>query len=1086
MEYVPQRFNRNLINENLLNSENIVIAVLDTGVDPLAYGLRTTPNGLTKVIDVIDCTGSDTINTSKIKKYDELNKNIKDLIGDQITNKNQINFGMRSLRSFISKRSSKEFDEETQKTINEIIFFIYTYKIDNEYVVIVESENETWKMKEYNINYETGSVKIGKNITMTFCVHVYEDGNATSLVFDCGSHGTHVAGIIAGYFSDNLEQNGINPNARILSLKIGDSRVNGMETSVALVRALDEMVKYKCTLANYSFGESVDNESTMNTSSLNGSFINKLKEYVNKYNIIFVTSAGNSGPTLMTVGAPRMCSESCISVGACTDDTLLKKMYFLSENGFDKGMYEWSSRGPLFNKSMGVDLIAPGVALTSYPSWYKSNLERCNGTSMACPNAVGIISLIMQTYVDNGRNLPFYWVKKYFENTCEPLDIYENISQGKGMILNKQLSTNPTKIRKELYKYEICSNKNQNYVGEFIQIDRNSCEKNNGIYIHNLFIKITPTKLKDSDDIDMTTLRKKLCVKSSFSNVELNIVDKFIVDSRSTIVRAQLILNVRNMKNLTSKFIDFYEEEDLNNFVGYYPVNIIVYDKINNEYNIDTSLKPGVISRHYIMPSSNNIEINIDNVQEYNGAILFVDVAKITDIQKYDDTTRINEKYYSSKLEMTKSQNIRCVPNMLYEVCIYLPWSVGINKLIEYNVKLKLKCSNVLTTFDKTFAYVNENIYITTNKICGENDSEIVSNYQPIDYAISKNLESYVLTLKYKINKHTGKNTYYVNECNKVYNSDVQMSACIFGYKNNKLVFMGNYKEKTYDGDVDEIIIKIGDSEKSKIEKYIELPLKIKRKLKKSLKITKEIMDEDKLLVVLKMDKQTLFSNNEVYIGDLIYTKFNDIEFTIMNQFTNNCNLIKTNDKTNISLSEKLQNIVKKFKLILSWIDKSKIENEKNDIIKELSEIVQEKDKLLHSDTLIYQMLISLFGNILESDIQQSTIEQSTIEQSTDAKNINNRRNFYEVILLNKLEKTAPFCAYKLLWKLMEPQENILIGELMDVLDEIKTNMSYWNDLNETECAIVSMNILNQFDGENNYTSKKRKLEYLCEGEYEY
>ena len=53
-----------------------------------------------------------------------------------------------------------------------------------------------------------------------------------------GSHGTHVASICSGYYEDNLDLNGVAPGAQILSIKIGDSRINGMETSYAFVNAV--------------------------------------------------------------------------------------------------------------------------------------------------------------------------------------------------------------------------------------------------------------------------------------------------------------------------------------------------------------------------------------------------------------------------------------------------------------------------------------------------------------------------------------------------------------------------------------------------------------------------------------------------------------------------------------------------------------------------------------------------------------------------------------------------------------------------------------------------------------------------------
>ena len=83
-----------------------------------------------------------------------------------------------------------------------------------------------------------------------------------------------------------------------------------METHQALLRASKAILDSGCDIANMSFGE--DSARLMERK---GAFLEQLvQEVVRKRDVIFVTSAGNAGPALSTVGSPAA-GDALVTIG---------------------------------------------------------------------------------------------------------------------------------------------------------------------------------------------------------------------------------------------------------------------------------------------------------------------------------------------------------------------------------------------------------------------------------------------------------------------------------------------------------------------------------------------------------------------------------------------------------------------------------------------------------------------------------------------------------------------------------------------------------------------------------------------------
>lgn len=98
------------------------------------------------------------------------------------------------------------------------------------------------------------------NVEVLFLyVTSYDQRTFPQLFHISASHGTHVASIASGNHSDK-ELDGVAPNARIVSLTIGDGRLGSMETGTALVRAIIKVMELcnsgtKIDVINMSYGE---------------------------------------------------------------------------------------------------------------------------------------------------------------------------------------------------------------------------------------------------------------------------------------------------------------------------------------------------------------------------------------------------------------------------------------------------------------------------------------------------------------------------------------------------------------------------------------------------------------------------------------------------------------------------------------------------------------------------------------------------------------------------------------------------------------------------------------------------------------
>lgn len=456
-----------------------IVAILDTGVDPGARALSTTPQGEPKFVDLIDATGDGDVDMQEIRESREgilvgltgrkltidpnwTNPTGKFRVGIKagydLFPSGQLVERLKQQRRDawmqVQRERLQQLQEESRQNAPEglskpereariaaLQAAIASYDDPGPvYDCVLFHDGEVWRavvdtdedgdltnevlLTDYD--REPRFATFGQNSALNFTVHIYEEGNVLSLVTVSGDHGTHVAGIVAAYDPEHPERNGVAPGARLVSIKIGDGRLGGMETGRALTRVVPAVLKHRVDLINMSYGEP-------STPANTGRIVEHFSQLVREHNIIFVASAGNAGPGLSTVGSPGGTSSALIGVGAYVSQAMMEAQYGLRETAPDTG-FTWTSRGPTADGDQGVNIFAPGGAITSVPTYSLQPARQMNGTSMAAPNACGNIALLVSGL--KAREIPYNHssILRALQHTAEPIPGADAVAQGPGLL----------------------------------------------------------------------------------------------------------------------------------------------------------------------------------------------------------------------------------------------------------------------------------------------------------------------------------------------------------------------------------------------------------------------------------------------------------------------------------------------------------------------------------------------------------------------------------------------------------------------------------------------------------------------------
>jgi tripeptidyl-peptidase II len=418
------------------DGRNVLIGILDTGIDPGIPGLDKTSTGDPKILDLRDFSGEGAVPLQRVTPTGD----VVEIAGRRLSGFGRVAalstngpyYGGTIREIPLGEPPASDLNANGKAT--DTLPILVTRATDG-WVLLADTDGDgslagERAVHDYLVARETfGWAARGRSPRITVAANISATSASSDpeldLVFDISSHGSHVAGIAAAHDLYGVPGfDGVAPGAQLLGLKIANSAQGSITTTGSMLRAMDYALRFARArrlplVLNMSFGVGNEIEGTARIDAIVDSVLGANPD------VVFTISAGNHGPGLSTVGFPGS-ARRAISVGA----TLPASFLAPGPGGArDDQLAYFSSRGGELAKP---DIVTPGVAYSAVPRW-STGQEIEQGTSMASPHAAGLAALLVSGLSQEKHPIAAAAIKQALMVTARPLQGASFLDEGTGL-----------------------------------------------------------------------------------------------------------------------------------------------------------------------------------------------------------------------------------------------------------------------------------------------------------------------------------------------------------------------------------------------------------------------------------------------------------------------------------------------------------------------------------------------------------------------------------------------------------------------------------------------------------------------------